>query len=437
MSPAAETGVRLPETGPRERRPALTGGRRSWIVLGATFVSLGMVYGVWYSYSVFLVAFLKEFGWSRSLVSGAFSLFVIVQGICSPFIGWLAGRFGPRPLLVAGGGILGIGLALTAETTAWWHLYLAFGILTAVGLSSAGWLSSILLIRGWFPDRVGTALGIASAGIGIGITSIVPLTQYLVDLVGWRWTYRILAALVAGWVVPASLWLIKNPPAADPPTPAPGRSGQSGAFWTLASAIRSWSFWGLAAVFCSGNVATQMLLVHQVAYLVDHGVSPLTAAVIAGMVGLVSIPGKIGWGTLSDRTNRELAYTLAFCCVIASIGLLVLSGSRPASILPFVYAVFIGLGYAATAPLTPAAASDVFGGPRFSVIFGTLHVSNAVGASGGAWIAGWIFDATDSYAAALWVALGMAVFSMAVLWIVAPRRPHPPPPESPLKGVDR
>jgi MFS family permease len=389
-----------------------------------------MVYGIWYSFSVFLVALLKEFGWSRSLVSGAFSLFVIAHGILGPLNGWLAGRFGPRSLLIAGGGILGVGLALTAETTAWWHLYAAFGGIVAVGVACAGWLPSILLIRGWFPDRVGTALGIASAGIGIGITLIVPLAQCLVDLVGWRWAYRILAAVVAGWVIPASLWLIRNPPVAELPAPDPGRAGRDGAYWTLSAAVRSWPFWGLAAVFFSGNVATQMLLVHQVAYLVDHGVGTLVAAVIAGTVGLVSIPGKIGWGILSDRTNREIAYSLAFGCVMASLGALVLAGRHPTSLLPYVYAALLGLGYAATAPLTPAAASDVFGGPRFSVIFGTLHVSNALGASGGAWIAGRIFDRSGSYAAALWLAFGMAVFSMSVLWLVAPRRPHPPPPSS-------
>jgi len=416
--PEAEAGPRIPRAADRGR----------WIVLGATFVTLGMSYGIWYSYSVFLVALLKEFGWSRSLLAGAFSLFVTVHGFLGPLNGWLAGRFGPRPILIAGGGILGVGLLLTAEATAWWHLYAAFGGIAAVGVACAGWLPSILLIRGWFPDRVGTALGIASAGIGIGITGIVPLAQYLVELAGWRWAYRILAAVVAGWIIPAGLWLIRNPPAVEAPAAAPGRPGTGGPYWTLASAARTWEFWGLAAVFFSGNVATQMLLVHQVAYLVDHGVGSLVAAVVAGIVGLFSIPGKIGWGVLSDRTNREIAYSLAFGCAIASLGALVLAGRYPASCLPYVYAVLIGLGYSATAPLSPAAAGDVFGGPRFSIIFGTLHVSNSLGGSAGAWIAGRIFDQSGSYAAALWVAFAMAVFSAGVLWLVAPRRPHPPPP---------
>ncbi len=200
-----------------------------------------------------------------------------------------------------------------------------------------------------------------------------------------------------------------------------------GAYWTLAAAVRDWHFWGLWAVFFLGNVATQMLLVHQVAYLVDHGVSLGVAAAVAGFVGLVSIPGKMGLGLLSDRTNRELAYTLAFACLVASLGALVLAASYPTSGLAYLYAVLIGVGYSATAPLMPASASDLFSGPRFSTIFGFLHLGNSLGAATGAWIGGKIFDSTGSYAAALWLALVTALLSPALLWIVAPRHPHPPP----------
>lgn len=402
---------------------------QGWVVVGATFVTLGLVYGVWYSYSVFLVAFLREFGWSRTLVAGVFSTFVIVHGVFGPLNGWLASRVGPRWIILVGGGVLGVGLALVAETTASWHLYATFGGIVALGVACAGWVPSIILVRSWFPHRVGTALGIASAGIGIGITAIVPLTQVLVDSLGWRWAYRIFGGVVAVWIIPATLWLVREPPTALP-APAVSRghvSPPQDVYWTLATAVRDWHFWGLAAVFCSGNVATQMLMVHQVAYLVDHGVSALVAASVAGVVGLVSIPGKVGWGALSDRVNRETAYSLAFTCVVGAILVLFLASRYPASAIPYLYAALIGLGYAATAPLTPAAASDLFSGPKFATIFGTLHVSNAVGASTGAWIGGKIFDQTGSYFVAFGVALAMAVFSAGLLWVVAPRRPHPPP----------
>jgi MFS family permease len=404
--------------------------RRGWIAVAASFVTLAVLYGAWYSYSVFLVALLREFAWSRSLVAGAFSVFVLVHGGFGPVIGWMLRRVGPRRVILTGACLMGFGLWLTAETTEWWHLYLAFGGIAAVGVGLAGWIPAVVLIRGWFPNRVGTMIGVTSAGIGVGIFTLVPLTQFFIDRVGWRWSFRILAILIVGWVIPATLTLVRNPPSemvperasvpsTHPTTPDPRPR------WTLGSAVWSWRFWGVAGVYFSGNFVTQMLMIHQVAYLVDHRVPPIAAAAVGGTAGLVSIVGKIVWGSLSDRTGRELTYSLAFVCVVASLGILVLAGTHPASPLPYVYAVLIGLGYAVMAPVPPAVASDLFGGPSFPTIFGALYVVTCLGLATGTWSAGRIFDLTGSYAGALWLGLAMAILSPILLWLAAPRRPNP------------
>lgn len=410
--------------------PGIAAAGRMAVVV--TFVTLGVTYGVWYSYSVFLVALLKEFGWSRSILAGAFSVFVIVHGLSGPPLGWLVERLGPRRVILTGSALTGVGLALAAETRAPWQLYLSFGVIAAAGVSSSGWVPSVILVRGWFPSRIGTALGIASAGIGVGIFALVPFAQILIDHVGWRWALRALGLLVTGWVIPATTLLVRDPgaprieisprSAAASPARAPAAP-----HWTLAAALRSWRFWTVGGVFIAGSFATQTLLVHQVVYLVDHGVTALAAAAVVGVVGLASVAGKTGWGALSDRFGREPAYTLAFACVLASVGVLAAIGTRPGRLLPYAYAVLIGLGYAATAPLTPAVASDLFGGPRFPRIFGVLHSTNSLGGAAGAWAAGCIFDATGSYALVLWVTALMAVFAPALLWLAAPRRPNPPP----------
>jgi MFS family permease len=106
---------------------------------------------------------------------------------------------------------------------------------------------------------------------------------------------------------------------------------------------------------------------------------------------------------------------------------LALAGAHPHTPVPYAYAVLIGVGYAATAPLTPAIASDLFGGPRFARIFGLLHLANSIGGALGAWVAGRIFDATGGYGLALPIAAGMALLAPTLLWVAAPRRPNPPP----------
>jgi MFS family permease len=206
-----------------------------------------LIYGVWYGYSVFLVSLLREFGWSRSLVSGAFSTFVMVHGLLGPLIGWLLRRFGPRHLIMTGAVLMCFAMCLMAETTQWWHLYVAFGVIAAFAMSLAGWIPSVVLVGGWFPDRYGTAIGIMGSGIGVSIFALVPLAQVLIETFGWRWAYRILGLAVVAWVLPATLYLVRDPPAGDPrgrqyvrgterggsrastgPSPAPSGRGSSG-----------------------------------------------------------------------------------------------------------------------------------------------------------------------------------------------------------------
>ena len=402
--------------------------RRAWLVVSASFVTLGLAYGVWYSYSVFLVALLREFGWSRALVAGAFSVFVLVHGVAGLPLGWLADRLGPRRLILAGGGVLALGLVLASGVSRWWHLYLTFGVVTALGVSASGWVPSVLLIQRWFPARVGTAMGVASAGIGMGIFGMGPLSQFLIEQMGWRWALRVLAALALALVVPSALWLLREP------GPERQRAGLSAGSleaaerqWTLAGALRSPRFWGLGGVLFAGSFTSQILLVHQVAYFVDHGVAPLVAASVVGVVGLASIAGKAGWGWLSDLIGREPTFALGFTFVVLSLGLLGLFAVSPHPSLPFLYGVLIGVGYAVTAPLMPAIASDLFRGRHFGTIFGTLNLPNSFGGATGAWAGGWIFDVTGGYAWSLGAALVSAVGAPLLLWLVAPRRPNPPP----------
>ena len=403
---------------------------RGWVVVGAAFVTMALLYGLWYSYSVFLVALLKEFGWSRSVTAGAFSTFALVHAGVGPFFGPVAERLGPRRVIFAGGCVLALGLLLAAETSQPWHLYLAFGFIAAIGIGFSGYVPLVILIRGWFPTRIGTAVGIATAGISMGIATLIPVCQFLIDEVGWRWAFRLLAVAVVCWLTPASIWLLRESP--DPSTHLPRVSARAASqakpsYWTLSTALRSWRFWGLGIVLFTGNIAVTMLMIHQVAYLVDHGASAMVAAAVGGIVGLTSIAGKAGWGFLMDRTLRESVYTLASASLVLSIGGLVLAGTYPLSIIPYLYAVVLGIGYAITAPITPAIASDLFKGPGFPTIFGAIHISLGLGTAGGAWAGGMVFDLTGSYTEALWGALGLIVFSCALLWFVAPRRPNPLP----------
>ena len=385
--------------------------------VAATFVTLGLAYGVWYAYSVFLVALLDDFGWSRSLLAGAFSVFVLVHGLLSPGLGWLADRMGSRRLVLAGGVVLAVSLVLDGAVRTPGHLYVAFGVLTALGVAAAGWVPAVILVQRWYPRHVGLAIGIVSSGIGVGIFLVVPFCQFLIGWLGWRWAFRVMGGLCALWIIPATLWLLRDPPPRPVgPGAMPLTIGLAGDL-TAAQAVRVPVFWLLGSAHFLGNIACQTLLVHQVAYLVDQKIAPFVAASVVSLVGFSSIVGKAGGGWFSDRFGREVTHAIGMACVVSSVGLLWLVALHRAPAPAYAYGLLIGLGYSVTAALMPAIFSDVFRGGSFGTIFGTLQMSTAIGGALGPWAAGRIFDVTASYALALDGVVAAAVAANVALWI--------------------
>jgi MFS family permease len=384
----------------------------------ATFVTLGLAYGVWYAYSVFLVALAEEFHWKRSLVAGAFAAFALVHGLSSPALGWLADRLGSRLVFMAGGSVLALALIVDGAITRPLHLYLAFGLLTSLGVTASALVPAVVLIRGWFPRRFGTALGIASAGIGVGIFAVVPFCQAMIDAFGWRWAFRLLGIIIAVWTIPAALALVRDPPAPS----VDDALCESPATPSLTTALAFGSFWLLAlAQFC-GNFVCQMLLVHQVAFLVDQGIPAMVAASAAGLVGLSSVFAKVGSGWAADVLGRRRTFTTGMIVVLVSVGLLTVVARSPHGPLVYVYGLLMGIGYAATVPIMPTVISDVFGGARFGSIFGSLHLANAIGGAVGAWLAGTVFDATQSYTISFMVAGVAALVAIAAVSLARPAR---------------
>jgi MFS family permease len=139
-------------------------------------------------------------------------------------------------------------------------------------------------------------------------------------------------------------------------------------------------------------------------------------------VGLVSVPGKMLWGYLSDRWWPELIYTAATACLVAGIAVLMLAGSDGSVGQLYGYAVLVGLGYAVSPAMTPILSGRFFAGPHFGVIFGALNVLYHAGGAAGVWMAGYLHDLTGSYRAAFAVSICAALCGAACAWLAAPRR---------------
>src|SRR4030043_1434011 len=406
-----------------------------WVIVGVCFITLALVFGIWYAFSVFFVALLKEFGWSRSVGAGAFSFFIIVSSLISPFAGSMVYSIGPKKVIIIGSLILGVGLALCSLVQNWWQFYLFFSVITAVGLGVAGWVPNITIVQSWFKEKRGLAMGIISSGIGIGILVCVPSVQYLITRVGWRMTYRIMAIFIPVIVISMAIAFLKRPPKTISGPLLEVRSAHTvikdplivdekwtSQTWPVRQAIRTKPFWLLGISFFSGNLITQAIFTHQVAFFVDHDLEALFASYIVGIVGIVSLGSKILWGVLSDRIGREITYTIGITFSILGMIFLILFHFFPSAVLTYFYSVSFGMGYAVTAALPPLIAADFFEGRSYGSIFGTLMIFVGAGGAFGAWVAGFVYDLTGSYVPVFIAMILCALLACLNIWRAAPRK---------------
>jgi predicted MFS family arabinose efflux permease len=393
-----------------------------YAALGVIALTLALAYGIWYAYSVILVALLAEFGWSRSVLAGAFSVFTLVHGTVNPVVGALCARFRPMRVMAAGGAAMGLTLFLDSFIDTPGELYVFFGVATAAAVSAGGWIPALVHVQREFQDRLGLAIGLISSGVGVGMVLVVPLTQVLIDAFGWRTAFQALSVLCVLWIVPSSLWLLHHQHRVQGPIKNRGQSPtkqnreKPGSDPTLGEAARTQAFWLLLAAFFFGNLCSQTLHVHQVAYLVDHGLAAIVAASVVSVVGLSSIAGKTGGGWLSDRWERELVYIAGITIMAASALVLLALGTAPTRWGAYGFALLLGVGYSATATLTPAMVSDRFSGKHFGAIVGIGLMGAAAGSALGPWLAGWMYDATGTYTVPFILAAACAMAAAAAAW---------------------
>ena len=395
----------------------------SLVALG--FIHIGVGRGLHGTFGVFFVALLDAFAWSRAVTAGALSLSIMVEGIFHPMVGTLTDKLGGRKTLILGGLVLATGLAFSSTIDSVWSFYFWVGIITAAGISLIGMVPHVAIISRHYANRKATALGIAWAGGGVGIFLLVPATAAMVSHWGWQSAYFGLALLVLVVVIPPVFWLIPS----DYETPnhdsgaghgsSHGKSGVAGGDgdWTVKQALTNSSFWLLFTARVLASLGNQVIVTHQVAHAVDVGYPKIFAASIFGIMGVVSIIGRIGFGYLADVMRREVVYT--WVQLVSAVGTVALMATTDNSlpVLLYIYAVFYGLGQGSRALVLSAISIDVFKGKNFGAIFGYFTLSVGVGGAIGAWLGGYIFDVTRSYMVAFSISLGCLIGSIFVVWL--------------------
>ncbi|PYN06476.1 MAG: hypothetical protein DME02_15850 [Candidatus Rokuibacteriota bacterium] len=393
-----------------------------WVVVGAVWLTLAIASGLYFSFPVFFVALLEEFGWSRGATAAAFSISSVIQGVLSPVVGMLVDRLGPRRIMLGGAAVLGVACVLASRIGALWSLYAVIGVLAATGLCAVSWVPSGTLIARWFAERRGSMLGLAFSGMGAGVLVMGPLAQWLITAYGWRAAYVVLGVGTLAVLLPLIWFGVRDAPVAAAPKRGEAEPRPTPARRDVGDALRTTAFWALFFAYLCTPLAVFSVVTHSVAFAVDHGFARLFVAGIFGLTGLLSVAGRILFGVAADRIGRAPAATISYGCT--ALGTLCLLGLElwPHAAALYAYALFFGLGFGARGPIITAMASQIFPGRRFGVIYGILSVGNGIGGGVAPWFGGFVHDVTGSYRIAFVIAVGFCAIGSACFWLARPPR---------------
>lgn len=394
-----------------------------WIIVAVSFLILTVVFGVRLSFTVFFVALIDEYGWTRANTSLIFSVSMIVFAATSTLAGIALDKWGARRTFGVGAAILTLGLLLSSQIQNLYQLALTYGVIAGLGVTILGLGTQAALIARWFIRSRGLAIGIAFAGTGIGSLLLIPGIEHLVSAFNWRTSYIVLAGLTFATLPFIVLLLRLNPaekglhPDGISKSVTHEGSTHPEEAWKMSDAIRNPAFWllMLAALCAIGPI--RMLSVHQLAILVDAGYERSYAAVAIGFSGAITAMAFILLGALSDKIDRRLVYSLGSLSLI--IAFFILDGLRVPGglLLVFVYAIFLGFGEGSRASLVTAVASDLFPGDALGAINGAVGASFGMGAAILPWLAGLLYDLQGSYITGFVVSVGVVIISTFSLWL--------------------
>ncbi|HEX4891750.1 MAG TPA: MFS transporter [Hyphomicrobiaceae bacterium] len=407
-----------------------------WVIIAIAFVTIAIGVTARTAFSLLMPPLIDEFGWDRGLTAGAFSAGFLASAIVSPITGRVMDARGPRVVIECGVLLMVAGLLLAPLIQTPWHLYLTLGVLVGGGANLMTYTSHSQFLPNWFVRRRGLAISLAFSGAGIGAITLLPWLQSLILQEGWRASCWVLVLLLALVVAPLNLFVRRKPqdlglqPDGDAQA-APGSMPRTArnivdpkwvsVEWTLARALRTARFWWIAVGYFCALVAWYAVQVHQTKYLVEIGFTPAVAAWALGLVSVVGVPGQIALGALSDKIGREWIWS-AGCAgfAICYAALMGLEASPSPGLLYLMVFTQGFLGYALTSVMGPIVA-EIFEGPHYGAIFGTITVALIGGGAAGPWITGVIHDVTGSYRLAFVLAIACCIVSALAIWIAAPR----------------
>ena len=398
--------------------PAPTARSPAWLLLAAAFTVFAVGAACMHSYTVFLVAFIEAFGWSRGESSIAYSISQLVTGATSPLVGVLVDRLGPRRLILMGGCLLAAGLLASAYAQALWQVIVLYGVVMTLGANCLGLVVFVPILSRRFVRNRGMAVAVVQSANGFARAFSAPLSQVLIAGLGWRGAYLAFGGFMAAAFLPLGAMFRSSEP--ERTERAGGATVPDGG-WTLRQAMRTPHFWLLSLVYVFTGLGSFLVALHQLAFAVTIGFDKLYAAEVLGMGALLSLPGVIITGIISDHIGRELSAVITYGTSIFGVACAMFISSPDQHLLLWLHSCFFGLTWGARGPAITAKTADLFPGPQLGTILGAITIGTGIGAASGAWLAGWTFDLTGSYQVAFGLSILFYACGSVAFWLL--RRP--------------
>jgi len=392
-----------------------------YVIAASCFAIQAVGIGTFFSFGVLFNPLVAEFGWSRATVAGASSVALLLMGFLGMGVGRLNDRIGPRKLMTVTGVFFGLGYLLMFKIEAVWQLYVFFGIIFGIGLSSIDVIALSTIAR-WYVKRRGFMTGLVKVGTGAGQMAIPLLASIFILRYGWRYSCFIIGVTVLVILVAIAQLMIRDPsliglsPDWDAKVPAAGSLSAAEGL-SLHEALRTRQFWMLCAAFLAVVFCLMIVIVHIVPIARDIGVSPTRAAGILSTIGGVSMAGRFISGLVIDLIGSKRLMLFCFILLIAALLWLQIAKTLwMLLIFAAIYGVAHGGFYTAFSPIV----AEFFGIKSHGALFGIAMFNGNFGGAIGPFLTGYIFDITAGYAPAIWICTLIAALAFVLIWLLKP-----------------
>jgi MFS family permease len=380
-----------------------------WPMLFAVAIAQITSWGVlYYAFTVFLEPMRQEFGWSIASLTGAYSLALLVSGIAAIPVGRWLDRYGPRLLMTAGSigaTLLVIGWATVESLIAFYLIWIGIGLTMSVTLYEP----AFVIVARWFHRLRSRALTMLTFVAGFASVIYIPLAGWLVTSYDWRTALWIMAVLMAVGTMPIHAFVLRKSPEDIGEVPDGRDSALSQGTrsedqtsrverpaLTLRDALGHSVFWWTAIAFILANFTTLAIFVHLVPFLIDEGFSAAFAASMAGVAGIMALPGRLLFTPLGEYIKRQYVAALIFGLIALGIAVLLLLDSRTGVI---IFVVLFGMSFGAITPARAAIIADLYGSTNYGAISGALATGITFARAAAPVTAGIIVTITGSYTA--------------------------------------